>query len=71
MLNLGSSFDQLERYSDAINLYKKAKQYAIENSKNLIIAGGTGFYLKALVDGISFLPFSKNDWAFKNVFLYL
>ena len=41
---------------DFINLYKKAKQYAIENSKNLIIAGGTGFYLKALVDGISYLP---------------
>jgi tRNA dimethylallyltransferase len=36
-----------------INLYKKTKQKAIENSKNLIIVGGTGFYLKALVEGLS------------------
>lgn len=36
-----------------LNLYKKAKKIAVENSKNLIIVGGTGFYLKALVDGLS------------------
>ncbi len=36
-----------------LNLYKNAKNYAKENMKNLIIVGGTGFYLKALVDGIS------------------
>lgn len=36
-----------------LNLYKKAKNFAVENSKNLIIVGGTGFYLKALVDGLS------------------
>ncbi|WP_141050370.1 tRNA (adenosine(37)-N6)-dimethylallyltransferase MiaA [Aliarcobacter cryaerophilus] len=36
-----------------LNLYKNAKEYAEENMKNLIIVGGTGFYLKALVDGIS------------------
>ena len=36
-----------------LNLYKKAKDFALENSKNLIIVGGTGFYLKALVDGLS------------------
>jgi len=36
--------------------YKKAKQYAIENNKNLIIVGGTGFYLKALTDGLSKTP---------------
>lgn len=36
-----------------LNLYKNTKKYAQENSKNLIIVGGTGFYLKALVDGIS------------------
>ena len=29
------------------------KEYAEKNMKNLIIVGGTGFYLKALVDGIS------------------
>ena len=36
-----------------LNLYKNAKEYAERNMKNLIIVGGTGFYLKALVDGIS------------------
>ena len=36
-----------------IELYKKAKDYAISNNKNLIIVGGTGFYLKALIDGLS------------------
>lgn len=36
-----------------IELYKKAKDYALENKKNLIIVGGTGFYLKALIDGLS------------------
>ncbi len=36
-----------------IELYKKAKDYAIKNEKNLIIVGGTGFYLKALIDGLS------------------
>ena len=36
-----------------IQLYKKAKDFAIKNDKNLIIVGGTGFYLKALIDGLS------------------
>ena len=36
-----------------LNLYKNAKEYAEKKMKNLIILGGTGFYLKALVDGIS------------------
>ena len=36
-----------------LNLYKNAKEYAEKNIKNLIIVGGTGFYLKALVDGLS------------------
>ncbi|WP_066403430.1 tRNA (adenosine(37)-N6)-dimethylallyltransferase MiaA [Aliarcobacter cryaerophilus] len=36
-----------------LNLYKNAKEYAEKNMKNLIIVGGTGFYLKALVYGIS------------------
>ena len=33
--------------------YKKAKNFAKENGKNLIIVGGTGFYLKALIEGLS------------------
>lgn len=36
-----------------IELYKKARDYAIKYEKNLIIVGGTGFYLKALIDGLS------------------
>ncbi|QKF58222.1 tRNA (adenosine(37)-N6)-dimethylallyltransferase MiaA [Aliarcobacter lanthieri] len=36
-----------------LNLYKKAKNFALENEKNIIIVGGTGFYLKALIDGLS------------------
>jgi len=33
--------------------YKRAKEYASINEKNLIIVGGTGFYLKALIEGLS------------------
>ncbi|MFX4237263.1 tRNA (adenosine(37)-N6)-dimethylallyltransferase MiaA [Aliarcobacter butzleri] len=36
-----------------MELYKKAKEYALKNDKNLIIVGGTGFYLKVLIDGLS------------------
>ena len=36
-----------------MELYKKAKEHALKNDKNLIIVGGTGFYLKALIDGLS------------------
>ena len=39
-----------------IKEYERAKSYAYSNSKNLIIVGGTGFYLKSLVDGISEFP---------------
>mgnify|MGYP003385438434 CR=1 FL=1 len=36
-----------------IQCYKKAKTFAQNNQKNLIIVGGTGFYLKALIEGLS------------------
>ena len=36
-----------------IQCYKKAKTYAQEHSQNLIIVGGTGFYVKTLLEGIS------------------
>jgi len=39
-----------------IEIYKKAVSYAKKNNKNIIIVGGTGFYLKALIDGISYIP---------------
>ena len=42
-------FDVIEFFE----CYKKAKNFAKENDKNLIIVGGTGFYLKALIEGLS------------------
>ncbi len=39
-----------------IELYQKAHQEAQEKNKNLIIVGGTSFYLKSLMEGISPLP---------------
>ncbi len=39
-----------------IEIYKKAYDYAKQNNKNLIIVGGTGFYLKSLIEGISYIP---------------
>ncbi len=43
------SFDVLE----FVQCYERAKTYAQENNKNLIIVGGTSFYLKTLIEGIS------------------
>ncbi len=43
------TFDVLE----FIACYEKAKTFALTHQKNLIIVGGTSFYLKSLVDGIS------------------
>ncbi|MEA3315856.1 MAG: tRNA (adenosine(37)-N6)-dimethylallyltransferase MiaA [Campylobacterota bacterium] len=43
------SFDVIE----FIKEYKEAKSYAIKNNKNLIIVGGTGFYLKSMCEGLS------------------
>lgn len=34
-------------------IYKKAKDFALKNGKNLIITGGSGFYLKAMMSGLS------------------
>jgi len=39
-----------------IELYKKAYQEALHDAKNLIIVGGTSFYLKSLTSGLSQLP---------------
>ena len=39
-----------------IDLYKESVNFCKEHSKNLIIVGGTGFYLKTLMKGISKLP---------------
>ncbi len=37
-------------------LYAQAKAYALSHKKNLIIVGGTGFYLKAMMEGLSLRP---------------
>lgn len=46
------NFDVIEFYDE----YKKAKQFALDANKNLLIVGGTGFYLKALIEGLSQTP---------------
>lgn len=43
------TFDVIE----FMECYKRAKNFAQNNNKNLIIVGGTGFYLKAIIDGIT------------------
>lgn len=39
-----------------INLYQKVLKLCQKESKNLVIVGGTSFYLKSLVEGLSSLP---------------
>lgn len=39
-----------------IDEYRKAHRYAKEHSKNLIIVGGSSFYLKSMLDGLSHIP---------------
>ena len=39
-----------------ITLYQKVYAQCLQEQKNLIIVGGTGFYLKSLMDGISTIP---------------
>lgn len=43
------------------DLYKKAKEYAITNKKTLVIVGGTSFYLKAMLTGLSDKPLVSED----------
>ncbi len=44
-----------------IKLYQKAREESIKENKRLIIVGGTGFYLKSLIDGISPIPKISNE----------
>jgi len=39
-----------------INLYKQAREESIAQGMGLVIVGGTSFYLKSLIDGISPMP---------------
>ncbi|QKG28538.1 tRNA (adenosine(37)-N6)-dimethylallyltransferase [Campylobacter sp. RM16187] len=34
-------------------IYKQAREFALESDKNLFITGGSGFYLKSLISGLS------------------
>jgi tRNA dimethylallyltransferase len=38
------------------DIYNDAKKKCLEDEKNLIIVGGTSFYLKSLINGLSFKP---------------
>ena len=38
------------------DLYKEAYEASLQEGKNLIIVGGTGFYLKAMMEGLSSKP---------------
>ncbi len=42
--------------ADFLSLYKKAKNFSKNHSKNLIIVGGTSFYLKSIIEGLSIKP---------------
>lgn len=46
-----------------IDLYKKVVKKCKEDSKNLVIVGGTSFYLKSLVQGLSELPSISEEVA--------
>lgn len=39
-----------------IHEYDRARTYALEHQKNLIIVGGSSFYLKSMIDGLSPIP---------------
>jgi len=56
-IQVDESFDVVEFHKE----YKKAKNYALENKKNLIIVGGTGFYLKSMIEGLSKAPTISNE----------
>ena len=47
-----------EHFSTALffEIYKVAKKEALKNEKNLIIVGGTSFYLKSLIEGLNPKP---------------
>ncbi|WP_187647838.1 tRNA (adenosine(37)-N6)-dimethylallyltransferase MiaA [Nitrosophilus labii] len=48
-----------------INIYKKAKETASKEKKNLIMVGGTSFYLKTLIEGISPIPKIEQETIIK------
>ena len=59
-----NEYFSVEKFFD---IYKKAKNEAINKEKNLILVGGTSFYLKSLLQGLSPMPnFSTSTLATVN-----
>jgi len=48
-----------------IDIYNRAYNRALNDNKNLIIVGGSSFYLKTLIDGLSPLPKISNQTKLK------
>jgi len=46
-------------------LYKEAKKISEQEGKNLIVVGGTGFYLKSMIDGVSYKPEISSETKLK------
>ena len=44
-----------------IDLYREVSSLAKRNNKNLVIVGGSSFYLKSLIDGVSQIPIISED----------
>ncbi len=56
ILHFGIDRLRIDEYFSAatfFDIYKEAKEYAQKSGKHLLITGGTGFYLKALIEGLS------------------
>ena len=50
-------------------VYEQAKRFALENGKNLFITGGSGFYLKCLISGLS-PKFERFESGLSNAEIY-
>lgn len=48
-----------------IDEYTRARTYCLEENKNLIIVGGSSFYLKSMIDGLSEIPDFSPDTVAK------
>ncbi|MFZ2891441.1 tRNA (adenosine(37)-N6)-dimethylallyltransferase MiaA [Sulfuricurvum sp.] len=56
-----------------IDEYHRAYEYALNNGKNIIIVGGSSFYLKSMIDGLSKIPNYSSDTLYhaKNMLIDL
>lgn len=44
-----------------IDEYRRAAEYASRHQKNIVIVGGSSFYLKSMLEGLSYIPEITND----------